>query len=85
MGSSPDAVAPGPVALQPGAKSPGRAPVCAELGISRVLVYRLEAHGLLRANPALRRKIYSRAEVERRVVRALGSRMPSVKRRRITA
>jgi len=38
---------------------------CAELGISHVSVYRLEMHGLLRPNPALRKKIYSRVEVER--------------------
>ena len=40
-------------------------PARAELGISRVSIYRLEARGLLRSNPALRHKLYSRAEVER--------------------
>lgn len=39
--------------------------LCAELGLSPVTIYRLDAHGLLKSVPGIRRKIYSRAEVER--------------------
>ncbi len=36
-----------------------------ELSISRCSIYRLEQRGLLKANPALRTKLYSRASVDR--------------------
>lgn len=39
--------------------------LCAELSLSPVTIYRLEARGLLKSLPMIRRKIYSRAEVEK--------------------
>ena len=39
--------------------------LCAELSLSPVTIYRLEARGLLKSLPGIRRKIYSRAEVEK--------------------
>lgn len=39
--------------------------LCEELGLSPVTVYRLEQRGLIKSLPAVRRKIYSHAEVER--------------------
>lgn len=39
--------------------------LCAELSLSPATVYRLEARGLLKSLPVIRRKIYSRAEVEK--------------------
>lgn len=41
------------------------AELSAELGMSKVSIYRLEARGLLRSLPYLRTKTYSHAEVER--------------------
>jgi hypothetical protein len=41
------------------------AELSAELGVSKVSVYRLEARGLIRSLPYLRTKIYSHAEVEK--------------------
>ena len=37
----------------------------AELGVSRVTIYRLTARGLLKPLPYLRTKVFTRAEVER--------------------
>jgi hypothetical protein len=37
----------------------------AELGISKISIYRLEQRGLLKSLPYLRKKIYARREVER--------------------
>ena len=39
--------------------------LAAELGVSKVTIYRLETRQLLRSLPHLRTKIYSRQEVER--------------------
>jgi len=39
--------------------------LCAELGLSPITIYRLDARGLIKSVPGIRRKIYSRAEVER--------------------
>ena len=39
--------------------------LCAELSLSPVTIYRLEARGLLKSLPGVRRKIYSRAQVEK--------------------
>lgn len=39
--------------------------LCAELSISRDTIYRLESCGRLKAMPGIRRKIFSRAEVDR--------------------
>lgn len=39
--------------------------LCSELSLSPDTVYKLEASGRLRSLPGIRRKIYSRAEVER--------------------
>jgi hypothetical protein len=65
--------APGPPQQEPERATPQLPPrlaytikeLSSESGISRVSIYRLEARGLLRPNPALRHKLNSRAEVER--------------------
>jgi DNA-binding XRE family transcriptional regulator len=36
-----------------------------EVGLSKVSIYRMEALGLIKSVPGIRKKIYSRAEVER--------------------
>ena len=39
--------------------------LCEELSLSPVTIYRLEQRGLIKSLPAVRRKIYSHAEVQR--------------------